>query len=184
MFLLQIINHKKFRDKKSSKIKAHKKLLNSLERKITKLKQIKGNKALKSLYLESASSKEQNLISYIVNFTITNRDTILYVTDIKGNLKFYSSASLLRMAGKQKTKQPAALLKVLRSFMLNIKLFKSRPVALHFFNTKKQFAVILVRILEKMLFIKLIKLYSFLLPHNGCRPKKIRRKKYNQLKFK
>ena len=185
MFLPQIINSNKFQTQDNSKIAMYKRFIEKLQKRVFILNQIKSNK---NYYLSVSStqidSKEQDLAFYIVNFIVTNKDTILYVTDVKGNLHFYSSASSFKITGKQKIKQPATLLKILRSFLTNTKTFKAKPIVLHFSNIKKQFVKILVRILEKIFFIKAVKTYNFLLPHNGCRPKKIKRKKYNQLKFK
>ncbi len=185
MFLSQIINSHKFQAQDNSRIAIYKKFIEKLQKRVLTLNQLKNNKnSYFDISLKQTDHKEQDLAFYIVNFSITNRDTILYVTDIKGNLHFYSSASSFKITGKQKTKQPAALLKILRFFLINTKIFKTKPVVLHFSNVKKQFIKILVRILEKIFFIKAIKTYNFLLPHNGCRPKKIKKKKYNQLKFK
>jgi ribosomal protein S11 len=190
MFLLQILDKKKLTIKNNLlPILKRKNYINNLKKKISLLKKLKKQKNYKNLRLfltkkYNNSIIQQDLIMYKLNVILTNKNTIIYVTDIKGNLKFFQSTSFLNITGKQKTAQPAALLKVLKILLSNTNFLKNKPIALHCNNVKKHYVIFLINILENILFIKVIRIYNFLIPHNGCRPKKIKRKKRRKFKFK
>ena len=120
----------------------------------------------------------QNLIAYIVTINLTNTNTIISVTDIKGNVKMFYSSGQVNLKGKQKTKQPAALINILKHLIAKAKFIKQEPVALHFRNTKSHYESFIVKMLKNRFFLKTIRSYN-LQPHNGCRPKKIKRFKRN-----
>nr|YP_009495525.1 ribosomal protein S11 [Psammoneis japonica]AWQ64255.1 ribosomal protein S11 [Psammoneis japonica] len=159
----------------------YKNYIKNLKNKTFLLKKLKKQTSYKNLKFEldrhyKSVDVQQSLIMYVINITLTNKNTIIYVTDIKGNLKFYQSTSTLNMTGKQKTKQPGALLRVLKEFLSNAAFLKNKPIALHFNNVKKRFILLLINLLKNILFVKVIRIYNFLIPHNGCRPKKIKRR--------
>jgi len=156
MFILKILNYKNF--------------INNLEKKILMLK--KNN--LLNLKIK------KNLINYIINVKLTKKNILLYVTDIKRNLKIFKTTNSL---GLKKIKQQNVLLKLLKIFLLKSNFLKNNFIALHLINLNKYFINLLIKILENILFIKIIKIYNFLTPHNGCRPKKLKRKKKQKLKF-
>ena len=189
MFLLQIINNKKLTDKINLfQILKHKDYIKNLKNKVfllKKLKEQKNHKNLRHILTKNYkdSNIKQDLIMYVINVTLTNKNSIIYVTDIKGNLKTSYSTSSLNITGKQKTTQPTALLKVLKLFISNAEFLKDKPIALHCNNVKKRFIVFLINLLENILFIKVVRVYNFLIPYNGCRPKKIKIKKRRKIKF-
>ena len=45
------------------------------------------------------------LIKYVIGISMFNTNTILYLSDIKGTIKFFCSAGTLKMNKKQKTKK-------------------------------------------------------------------------------
>ena len=128
----------------------------------------------------SSNNFKQNLIVYVININLTNTNTLVSVTDIKGNVKIFYSSGQVNLKGKQKTKQPAALINILKLLIVKAKFIQNKPLALHFKNTKPYYESFIIRMLKKKFFIKTIRSYN-LQPHNGCRPKKIKRfkrKKY------
>lgn len=111
-------------------------------------------------------------------------NTVINVTDIKGNLKFSQTSGSIKLTGKQKVKQPIALVKLLKVLILKTKFLTNQPIALHLKNITRYYKLFIIFMVKKKFFIKLIKDYN-LQPHNGCRPKKIKRKrKGRKLKFK
>ena len=122
----------------------------------------------------SVKNFKQSLIVYIININLTNTNTLVSITDIKGNVKIFYSSGQVNLKGKQKTKQPAALVNILKLLMVKAKFIQSKPLALHFKNTKPHYESFIIKMLKKKFFIKTIRSYN-LQPHNGCRPKKIKR---------
>ena len=117
---------------------------------------------------------KQNLVSYIVHINLTSTNTLVSVTDIKGNVKLFYSSGQVNLKGKQKTKQPAALINILKRLLLKAKFMQNEPLAIHFKNTRSHYEAFIVRMLKTKFFIKTIRSYN-MQPHNGCRPKKIKR---------
>jgi ribosomal protein S11 len=96
------------------------------------------------------------------------------VTDIKGNPKISLSAGLINLTKRQKKTQPMALINIFKILLLKARFLKDNPIALHFKNTKPYYESLIIRVLKDKLYIKSIQSYN-LSPHNGCRPKKIKR---------
>ena len=176
MFLLPSLNNRKLSN--GSKVDFFRTLKNKTF--ILKKKQ----KLSRLNFMKNRAFVKQELISYIVNIVITKKNSLIYVTNIKGGLEYFQSISSLNTTGKQKTKQPAALLKLLKFFISNANFLKKEPIILHFKNVNRRLFILLTKILENVLYIKSIRTYNFLVPHNGCRPKKIKRKKNRKIMFK
>lgn len=117
---------------------------------------------------------KQNLVRYIVHINLTSTNTLVSVTDIKGNVKLFYSSGQVNLKGKQKTKQPAALINILKRLLLKAKFMQNEPLAIHFKNTRSHYEAFIVKMLKTKFFIKTIRSYNTQ-PHNGCRPKKIKR---------
>jgi len=117
---------------------------------------------------------KQNIIVYVININLTRTNTLITITDIKGNVKLFYSAGQVNLKGKQKTKQPTALINILKSLTVKAKFLRKNPVALHFKNTMPHYESFIIKMLKSRFFIKTIRNYN-LQPHNGCRPKKLKR---------
>jgi ribosomal protein S11 len=116
----------------------------------------------------------QKLISYAININLSLTNTFINVNTIKGSPKCFFSAGMFNFQKKQKIKQPKAIITILKALLLKFKVYKIKPVALHFNNLFfKQQSYILKRLKQKV-FIKLIMSYNHY-PHNGCRLKKKKR---------
>ena len=116
----------------------------------------------------------QNLINYIIKINLTPTNTFLNVTDVKGNLKLALSAGNLNIKNKQKTKQPNTLIQMLKILFLKSKFLTNKTITLQFKNIKPYHESIIINLLKEKIFIKSLKSYN-LYPHNGCRPKKLKR---------
>ena len=142
-----------------------------------KVLQICRNKMFLTDYLNkkvSNTSYKQNLVRYIVHINLTSTNTLVSVTDIKGNVRLFYSSGQVNLKGKQKTKQPAALINILKRILVKAKFMQGEPLAIHFKNTRSHYERFIVKMLKTKFFIKTIRSYN-MQPHNGCRPKKIKR---------
>ena len=128
------------------------------------------------LNIYAATFNYRKLISYIINVNVSVTNTFINVNSIKGNPKFFYSAGMFNFKKRQKTKQPKASITILKALLSKFKIFKMKPVALHFSNLFfNQQSYILKRLKQKV-FIKEITSYNYF-SHNGCRLKKKKRTK-------
>lgn len=142
--------------------------------KITKVKLFKNiNPALNKSKLLNKTSK-QNLISYIINVNLSLTNTLINITDSKGNTKKSFSAGHVKLTKTQKRLQPLALAKIFKFLLMKSWFLKQNPVALHFKNVRRFHLETIIKWLNDKMFIQSVQTFNFL-PHNGCRPKKLRR---------
>jgi len=116
----------------------------------------------------------QKLISYVININLSLTNTLINVNDIKGNPKFFYSAGMFSLQKRQKTRQPKAIITILRALLSKSKSFKIKPVAVHFNNLFFNHQSYIFKKLKQKVFIKLVTSYSYR-PHNGCKLKKKKR---------
>lgn len=117
---------------------------------------------------------KQNLIKYIINIHFSNTNTLVNVTDVKGNPIILLTSGLIKLKGKEKKTQPIALLNIFKVLLVKAKFLFKTPVALHFKNVKTFYESFLINSLKNKVFIKAIRSYN-LVAHNGCRLKKLSR---------
>ena len=165
-----------------SDIKLKKQYIKKLKNKYDLLNNFKKNHKNLSLSVFSKSCyknsvKESFLVTYIIDITFSRTNTLLHVMDFSGNLKFFCSAGLLKYKGKSKKKARYLIFRdMFRVLNSKLKFLKSQPLALHLKNVGSAKFWIVNKFLKKKLFVKIVKNYD-LYPHNGCRRKKVRRKK-------
>jgi len=116
----------------------------------------------------------QKLISYVININIFTTNTLINVNSIKGDPKIFYSAGMFKLQKKQKTRQPKAIFTILRALLLKSKIFKTKPVAVHFNNLFFNYQSYILKKLKQKIFAKLIISYIYR-PHNGCRLRKKKR---------
>jgi len=128
----------------------------------------------KNFKLDFKKKKKQNLITYIINIYLTNTNTFINITDLKGNSKVYYSSGYLNLKGKQKIKQPLTIINILKILITKTKFLKNKPIAIHFKNIKSYYESLITKKIKNKFFIKFIRSYN-LQSHNGCKLKKIKR---------
>lgn len=162
-------------------IKFKKQYLEQLKNKIKILKYIKDNnyKSLNNrVYLQSCNIPYNKLIMYIVSIFFSRTNILLHVMDFSGKLKFFYSAGSFKFSGKSKKAKSLVLKKFYRIILNKLTFLKYKPISLHLENVGfNKFWVI--KKLKRRLFIKVIKSFSSY-SYNGCRKKKIRRKKFKR----
>lgn len=188
MFLSKILLNKKLQKNKIKFYLQIKILLKKLFFKIIFLKKTDTYKLLlnelnkyKLLKKNLIDSNKNNLdvnklVNYIliINMSLTN--TMVHLTNTKGKLLVSLSAGQLNFKGKQKRKQPSVLIMLLKELLIKTRFVKNKTIAVHFKNTKEYHESLVISMLKEKFFIQFIKSYN-LLPHNGCRPKKLKRLK-------
>ena len=129
------------------------------------------------IYKNILSRKTSNdYINYIINVNLTPTNTIINVTDIKGNVMFSISSGSINLTSRQKKQQPLALVNLFKVLIVKAKFLKNKPIALHFKNTKSFYETLIINLLQNKYYIVSVQSCN-LSPHNGCRPKKLRRTK-------
>lgn len=175
----------------SNKLKLKVSLLNeervyiqTLKTHINSLKRMKED-SYKSLGLKKLPQEfdtRQNLvIMYVINISFLKANTTIHVSDAKGNLKLFYSAGSVGLAGKQKRKRRTAVAKLISLLLKKATFLGKNPIALHLKNVTFYKKLIVAR-LKKTLYIRVLKSFNQI-PYNGCRKRKLRRKKYTK-KFK
>lgn len=136
------------------------------------------NQSFKS---DNISTNLDHVIMYIIDITFSRSNTFLNVMDASGKLKFFCSAGHLQFKGKRNKKSRFLVFKsICRILITKLKFLKGKPIALHLKNVGfKRFQII--KKLKTHFFIKLVKVFN-LFPFNGCRKKKVRRKKIKKRK--
>lgn len=147
---------------------------------ITKLKKLKENNykdiSIKKINFNNKINDRNLMLMYIINISFLKANTMIHVSDIKGNIKLFYSAGSVGLTGKQKKKRRIATLKLIALLLKKATFLKNKPIALHLNNVNFYKKLILNKLKHK-LYIRLIKTFNQS-PYNGCRKKKIRRKKY------
>ena len=126
----------------------------------------------KTLKLE----REKFLVVYIITVTFLKANTTINVSDIKGNVKLSFTSGSVNLIGKQKKNRLKSVSRLVYLLSKKATFLKNTPVAIHLRNVNFSKFLILKR-LKINFFIRIVKSYN-LSPYNGCRKKKVRRKKY------
>ena len=144
----------------------------------TLLNKIKNFK-MKNNTIETIS--EDFLVFYTITISFLKSNTIVSVSDIKGNMKVFYSSGSIDLIGKQKKNRVKAISKLISLLFKKAFFVKKYPVAVHLYNVNF-YSPLIINKLKTKFFVKVIKKFNKI-PYNGCRKKKIRRKKYTK-KFK
>lgn len=173
-------------DRFFKEIKFKKKYIKQLKDKVILLNKLKekDSKSLNSLLLYGDSEKsvrENFLVTYIVDITFSRTNTFLSVMDSSGNLKYFCSAGSFQFKGKGKKSRSSVLKEMYNVLVLKLTFLKGKPIALHLKNVR--FAKFwIVELLKKKFFIKVVRSFN-VYPYNGCRKRKMRRKKFKMKKW-
>jgi small subunit ribosomal protein S11 len=171
----------------TSLLQEEKSYVKNLLNQVNYLKKLKGTnyKSLSVKKFIMNADKEINpqdfMIMYVINISFLKANTTIHVSDIQGNLKFFYSAGSVDLSGKQKRKRRIAISKLISLLLKKANFLGQKPLALHL-NNVNFYKNLIVRKLKRNLYIKIIKIFNQI-PYNGCRKKKLRRKKYTK-KFK
>ena len=121
-------------------------------------------------------SSSTPFVMYIIEISFSKKNTLFHIMDYSGTLKFFYSAGSFQQSGKGKIARSTVLRKFYRLLNTKLKFVKKVPIAVHFRNTNSNLFWFLKK-LKKKFFITVVKHFNQY-PYNGCRKKKIRRKKF------
>lgn len=126
--------------------------------------------------LKKPLEKEKFLIVYIITVTFLKANTNINVSDIKGNVKLSFTSGLVNLVGKQKKNRLKSVSRLISLLAKKATFLKNYPVAIHLHNVSS-YKFLILKKLKAHFFIRLVKSFN-LSPYNGCRKRKVRRKKY------
>jgi ribosomal protein S11 len=124
------------------------------------------------------TSLQDFTVAYIINISFLKANTTIHISDIQGNLKLFYSAGSVGLSGKQKRRRRIAVSKLIALILRKAAFLGQKPIALHM-NNVNFYKNLIVGKLKRNLYIKIIKILNQT-PYNGCRKKKLRRKKYTK----
>lgn len=131
-----------------------------------------------SMILNNSFGIQNGLVTYIVDVKFTRSNTLVHVADFSGNLKFFYSAGLASYKGKNKKARYTVFRDLYRMLISKLVFLSGKPIALHLTNVAQN-KKWLVKQLKKKFFIVSVRSFNRY-PHNGCRKRKIRRKKFKK----
>lgn len=170
---------------KVSLLNEEKLYLQNLKAQIDSLKKIKENDSkilsIKKSQIVRLDNNQDLIVMYLINVSFLKANTTIHVSDIKGNMKLFYSAGSVGLVGKQKRQRRVAVTKLISLLLKKATFLSNKPIALHL-NNVNFYKNLIVSKLKRDLYIRVIKSFNQS-PYNGCRKKKVRRKKYTK-KFK
>ena len=116
------------------------------------------------------------IVMYIIDISFLRANTMIHISDTKGNLKLFYSAGAVGLTGKQKRNRRIAIVKLISLLIKEATFIGKKPIALHL-NNVNFYQNLIINKLKQVAYIKVIKTFNQV-PYNGCRKKKVRRKKY------
>ena len=119
-------------------------------------------------------SFKQNPLNYILTLIVSQTNTLVTLSNTEGKLLISLSSGCLNLKKRQKKLQPLALISLLKSLILIADFNSKKSVTIHFKNVKSYYESLVINLLKDVIFIKSIKSYN-LQPHNGCRPRKLKK---------
>lgn len=142
---------------------------------LSRLKEVNYKKIGSQLLVEKTNLVNSIPVMYVLEISFSKKNTLFHISDYSGNSKFFYSAGSFQQTGKGKTSRSAILRLFYRLLVSKLKLLKKVPLAVHFKNADSNMFWFLKKI-KKKFFIAVVKHFNQH-PYNGCRKKKIRRKK-------
>jgi len=160
-------------------IRLKKQYLKKMQNKISvlgKLKEVNYKQITSHWSLKPALPTSTIFVMYIIKISFSKKNTLFHISDSSGNIKLFYSAGSFQQTGKGKIARSTLLRKFYRLVISELKFVRKVPIAVHFKNVDSNMFWFLKK-LKKKFFITVVKHFNQH-PYNGCRKKKIRRKKF------
>nr|QYC61863.1 ribosomal protein S11 [Actinocyclus sp. mgcode 4] len=166
--------------KKNNKINFFKKLKIkqfNLNKKLTiekNLTNLNNNKYVNFVFFNRSNFKINKQINYI--FIINSNYSNIFINIINNYNEQVCSFSLgfAKFKSLDKITKKYTLLQVIKNLIKNYSI-KQKNIALHLNSNNSLYTKLIINFLKNYCYVQIIKFYNYL-PHNGCRPKKKRRK--------
>ena len=165
-------------DLKATELKQNQNYLKALQNKLNTVKVLQRENQHKVLIKSTKSliNREICSIRYLITISFTKSNTTIQLSESQGYLKVVLNLTSINVSGKQRRQRKLALTRLLQLFMTKVNFLENEHVSVHFNNVRTHKVYILEK-LQHFFLIKTIKSFDQL-PYNGCRKRKIRRKKY------
>lgn len=123
-------------------------------------------------------------IKYILGISISKTNNIIYLSDTTGHIKFFCNSGQLDLDKKVRKKTKLVIIKLVNFINKKLKsVYLNEHIALHLKNVKKRFCYSTLNLLlERKYKVDVLKIKNNQ-PHNGCRPRKLKRKKRKKINF-
>ena len=122
--------------------------------------------------------KQTFVVLYVITVTFSKANVMIHISDTLGNVIWFCSSGHVNITGKRKKQKKYVVLKLILFLFKKINFLTNKPVALHL-NNVGFYQTFIVKKLKKKIFLKIVRNFNQI-PYNGCRQKKIRRKKYSK----
>jgi hypothetical protein len=181
MLLLQIKNDIKHSKFIVDRIYNYKKLNEKLKKNKTIVENFANTKVLITAE-RFPGLNASDLIKYVLGVSFLKKNIIMYIGSANGQLKYHCSAGFIKLSKNQKVKIPLVLIKLTKIVSIKLPSLTDIPTALHLNNVPKSLQLFFEPVFKTQFLI--VQLNSFkLFSHNGCRPKKLKRKKRKKIFF-
>lgn len=157
-------------------IRLKKQYLKKMQNKADSLKEINNKKVGLQFFNQLVKPLNSVFVMYILEISFSKKNTLFHISDCSGNMKFFYSAGSFQQKGKGKISRSVVLRKFYRLLVSKLKFVKRVPIAVHFKNADSNMFWFLKK-LKKKFFVVVVK-HFIQYSYNGCRKKKIRRKKF------
>jgi ribosomal protein S11 len=149
-----------------------------LKNQVLALKKLKKNNTYRQLsdFNQPLEAQQNFLIKYTIAIIFSKANTTINLSDTKGNVKLFYNAGSVNLQGKQRRHRKVAYNRLINLLIKNTRLLNKIPVAVHLKNVKAHKKLIIAK-LKHFFFVKAIRSFNQT-PYNGCRKRKLRRKKY------
>lgn len=128
--------------------------------------------------IKLSNSNNNVIVTNIINISFLKSNTNFHVSDVKGNIKLFISAGFAGFKGKQKKQRRLVITKLVALLIKKNPFLLTKPVALHL-NNVNFYKNFIVSKFKDILYLPIIKTFNQI-PYNGCRKKKLRRKKHTK----
>jgi ribosomal protein S11 len=135
----------------------------------------------KTLSFNEKTMLKGYFIKFIIYISCTKSNTFIHVMDCLGSERyFYSMKSTSQKTKSKKSNSDTQVTeKFYKILVAKLKFLQGTPIALHFNSVEFNFQWFLEKIMKK-LFVTIVRFYTKY-SHNGCRKKKIKRKKIKKI---
>lgn len=155
-------------------ISLKKQYINKLKSKTIDLTKIKQQKKITHLFQNTKLDKNY-FVKYIIDITFLKNNTLIHVMDFSGHLRFFMTAGQLQYKKKEKRVRQLIIKNFVKIILLKLHFLKNQPIVVNLKNSGSS-KFWLLKLLKKKFFVKVVRIFR-VYPHNGCRKKKIKRKK-------
>lgn len=145
------------------------------------LQNINKNISKNSLF-KNYNNSNYYFVKFIINISTSKSNIFLHIMNCLGHQQYFFSIAILKKANNKKILTNNQILeKFYKILLIKFKFLQDIPIVIHFNGTELNFQWFIEKISKKF-FIIVTKFYSKY-SHNGCRRKKMKRKKIKKSKF-